>query len=64
MSSDQAEFENLFQGLRAAMKDQSDSHKLEPYAQWRRKAIAKYAKNDACLQRLLRDARARSQRHH
>jgi Phosphotransferase enzyme family len=60
MPSDQAEFETLFQGLRAAMEEQSDPHKLEPYAQWREKAIAKYAKNDASLQRLLREARAHS----
>ena len=60
MSSDPAEFENLFQGLRAAVDDQSDLHKLEPYAQWKKEAIAKYAKNDANLQKLLKDSRLSS----
>ena len=55
MSSDPAEFESLFQGLRAAIDDQSDLHTIEPYAEWKKEAIAKYAKSDANLQRLLKD---------
>ena len=60
MPSELSEFQALFQGLRAAVMDEHDVHKLEPYTEWKKKAIERYAKTDVNLQKLLRDTRAGS----
>jgi hypothetical protein len=60
MPSGLNEFQALFQGLRAAMMDYKDTHKLEPYTEWKRKAIAKFVKTDVHLQKLLKDFQASS----
>jgi hypothetical protein len=55
MSSGPQEFQNLFQGLRAALLDECEPEKLVPYDEWRAKAIPQYANTDEKLQRLVRE---------
>jgi hypothetical protein len=55
MPSDLEELQAMFQGLRAAFLHENEAHGLEPHNEWRAQAIARYAKNDAQLQKLLRE---------
>lgn len=56
MASDPTELRCLFKGLRAVMMDKRATNKLEPYEEWREKAITRYVETDVHLQKLLKDA--------
>lgn len=64
MSSGPQEFQNLFQGLRAALLDECEPAKLVSYDEWRAKAIPQYANTDEQLQRLVREDLASAPRPH
>jgi len=53
-ASSREEFVALFQGLREVLAVEGDES-VESYDEWRKKAIVKYRKGDADLERLLRE---------